>query len=217
MIEHITTLHSDSIPRLDHKELKTVLEDLGVHDSFLHAELPNPCPIIEGLVAHKIAYQCTLCFLIRGSPTTLRKHYQQQHPDEVSPNLATTVIAQQLHHKNRTPYFRVYPEETSGELNAHLTFFQSVHGKRKDSVKTTKVSKVDPRMISVWLNTSQWHTLIEGLDPTHLISLVALPTKHEPELNGLQKAVEVYSSRADAAIDSLSHLARRCINSPDLK
>lgn len=212
--EHLIHVHVHKHAQLDHKKLQSVLKALGVHESFELQDLPPNCPPIEGLAPFSDAYLCHLCPHIHSNHPSMQTHHQSIHSDKPILQLWNKVAAQQLHPTHNSPFFQVFPIHVAVQKDSHLLFYQSVHHNCQCSLGQINTRLVDPQMVSVWLHSTQWHTLIEGQDVKNLIALVALPTKHEHELSCLSEAVHAYAIQADCVIDMLSQIALRVINSP---
>ena len=213
---HLHEIHKDQTFRIEQSKLKQALEDLQVKESFDLANLPSICPQIEGLHLCSDAYLCANCPHVRGTLLSIKEHHHTAHSNTIMPTLWTRVTAQQIHHQHHTPYFRVIP--TIVPLNnddATTRFFMSLNKDRQQVVTNFDISKIDPRQVSIWLNATQWHVLVSTYDHSHLRSLVKMPAKSEPELDILAKAVDCYTRKADQAMDSLSNLALRILNSPE--
>ena len=215
VVEHIHNSHADAEIRLDHAKLRKALSDLQVKDSFDLKDLPQDCPQIEGLQLTHEAYLCSHCQHIRGNLASIKKHHSYVHVDLPTPTSWTKVTAQQLHHKNRTSYFKVRPTTTARKANTAIQFFLSLQEQREKVVTNFDLSKVDPCQVCVWLSATKWHIHVAPYEHSHLVSLVKHPAKAETELAILAKAVEQYTQKADKAIDSLSTLALQVINTPE--
>lgn len=213
---HLHEIHKDQGFRIDHTKLKQALSDLHVKESFNVANLPQPCPEIEGLRLCLDAYLCASCQHIRGTVLSIKRHHLSAHPEMAMPGSWTRVPAQQLHHQHHTPYFQVIPSHVPLEDDDATTrFFMSINKDRQHTIADFDISKIDPRQVSTWLKATQWHTLVAPYDHRHLVSLVTMPTKAESELEILAKAVHMYTRKADQVMDTLSHLALCIINSPE--
>ena len=213
---HIHDIHADATIRLDYAKLKQALSDMQAKESFDLAKLPPYCPQIEGLHLCPDAYLCASCPHIRGTLLSIKEHHHAAHSNTVMPTLWTRVAAQQIHHQNHTPYFQVIPTIIPVENNDTTTrFFMSLNNDRQKAVADFDLSKINPRQVSIWLNATKWHILISPYNYNHLLSLVQMPAKSEPELEILAKAVDCYTRKADQAIDTLSNLSLRIINSPE--
>jgi hypothetical protein len=214
---HLHDVHKEEEFRIDHVKLKKALSDLQAKESFDVMTLPPSCYEIEGLALCSNAYMCSICQLIRGSLLSIKQHHFDVHKDVDMPTSWTQVAAQQIHHNNRTRYFRVVPRVQSASKvdDVPTRFFLSLHEERQKMVADYDMSKIDPRQVSTWLNVTKWHVLVAPYDHRHLLSLVTMPTRSETELEILAKAVSTYVWKADQAIDTLSNLALRIINSPE--
>jgi len=213
---HLHDVHKEEQFRIDHTNLKQALIDLQVKESFSLAKLPFNCAQIEGLHVTSDAYLCDICQHIRGTLPSIQKHHLTAHSQSPRPISWTKVTAQQLHHHNNTPYFRVNPHNIPADNNDVATqFFLSHNKNREKAVANYDISKIDPRHVSTWLKATKWHILIAPYDHQHLLSLVSKPTKAEKELENLGIAVNAYTRKADQVIDTLSHLALCIINSPE--
>ena len=214
---HLHDVHKDQGFRIDHTKLKQALSDLQAKESFDLANLPQNCPQIEGLYLCSDAYLCASCQHIRGTILSIKRHHLSAHSDIAMPGSWTRVAAQQIHHQNHTPYFQVIPSHILLENDDATTrFFNSLNKDRQQTVADFDISKIDPRQVSTWLKATKWHMLVAPYNHQHLISLVTMPTKQEPELEILAKAVHMYTHKADQVMDTLSNLALRIINSPEL-
>lgn len=214
--EHLHNIHKDQQFKINHTTFKQALLDLHVKESFDLTSLPSCCPQIEGLHLSSDAYLCSSCQHIRGTLSSIKKHHTTTHANIPMPTSWTRVTAQQLHHQNHTPYFQVIPRLVPSQNDDATTrFFNSLNYNRQKAVADFDMSKIDPRQVSIWLNATKWHVLVAPYDYNHLLSLVKLPAKSEPELDILVKAVDCYTRKADQAMDSLSHLALCIINSPE--
>jgi len=213
---HLHNIHKEHGIRIEHIKLKKALSDLQAKDSFDLATLPSICPQIEGLKLCPDAYLCTYCPHILGTLFSIKKHHLTTHSNYPMPPSWSRVAAQQLHHHNFTPYFQVVPTKVAPENDdASTRFFLSLNNDRQKAVANYDISKIDPRQVSIWLNITKWHVLIAPYDHKHLLSLVQMPTKSETILEILAKAVDCYVHKADHAMDTLSNLALRIINSPE--
>jgi hypothetical protein len=213
---HLHNIHKDHRIRIEHIKLTKALSDLQATDSFDLITLPSTCPQIEGLKLCRDAYLCTSCQHIRGTLASIKKHHLVAHSHCPMPTLWTRVAAQQIYHQNHTPYFQVIPRHVPTQNdNATMRFFNSLNLDRQKVVADFDISKIDPRQVSIWLNATKWHILVAPYDYNHLLSLVQMPSKSEPELEILAKAVDAYTRKADQAMDSLSHLALCILNSPE--
>lgn len=213
VVEHMHTIHKTASVHFDHSKLDSIFTTFGVQDSFSLNTLPNPCPQIEGLLVTK-AYMCALCHHLRGTEESIRKHHSATHQGIPNPHVWQRVSAQQLHHRNHTPYFRIYPHSTPNTPTHLSQYVDTLHQQRVAKVNQYDIAKIDPRQVSPWLNATQWHTHIAPYDYQHLMTLVKSPNPQELHLAFLAKVVEKYTTNADNAIDTLSHLARQVLNSP---
>jgi hypothetical protein len=214
--KHLHDIHKDANIRIEHPKLNQVITDLEVKESFDLSNLPPTCLQIEGLRLSSEAYLCSNCQLIRGTLKSIQEHHLAAHGDCPIPVSWTRVAAQQIHHQQRTPYFQVIPKSVPLENDDAVTwFFTSLNKDRQKAVADFDISKIDPRQVSTWLKATQWHVLVAPYDHQHLVSLVVMPTKAEPQLEILAKAVHTYTCKADQAMDTLSNLALRIINSPE--
>jgi len=212
---HLHDVHKEEHFRIDHTKLKQALVDLNVKESFSLAKLPSNCPQIEGLYLLPNAYLCGICQHIRGTLQSIQKHHRTAHSNSPMPVSWTRTTAQQLHHNNDTPYFRVIPRNIPTDNNDVATqFFLSHNKNREKTVANYDISKMDPRQVSIWLKATKWHILVAPYDHQHLLSLVSKPTKAEKELENLGIAVNTYTRKADQVMDTLSYLALCIINSP---
>jgi hypothetical protein len=213
---HLHDIHKDQQFKINHTVLKQALLDLQVKESFDLKSLPLCCPQIEGLHLSSDAYLCSSCQHIRGTLSSIKLHHITTHSNVPMPTSWTQVTAQQLHHHNHTPYFQVIPTHIPSQNdNATTHFFNSLNHDRQKAVADFDISKIDPRQVSIWLNATKWHVLVAPYNHNHLLSLVKMPAKSEPELEILAKAVDCYTRKADQIMDSLSNLALRIINSPE--
>jgi hypothetical protein len=215
IVEHIYKSHADAEIRLEHAELQKVLSDLQVKDSFDLKDLPQECPQIEGLHLTQEAYLCSHCQLIRGNLVSIKEHHFAVHAGVPAPMSWTRVTAQQLHHNNRSSYFKVTPTTTAPKANAATQFFLLHQEQREKVVANFDLSKIDPRQVCVWLSATKWHIHVAPYEHSHLVSLVKHPAKAETEFAILAKAVEQYTQKADKAIDTLSTIALQVINTPE--
>lgn len=215
VVDHIYDNHKGAEIRLDHTKLSQVLSDLQVKGTFNLKDLPEDCPQIEGLHLTPEAYLCSHCGHIRGNLNSIKKHHFTVHPDLPKPTSWTKVTAQQLHYKNRTPYFKVKPTTAPLEVDAATRFFLSLQKQREKVVENFDLSKIDPRQVCPWLSFTKWHLHVAPYEHSHLVSLVKPPSKAETELAVLAKAVEQYTGKADRAIDTLSVIALQVINTPE--
>jgi len=215
VVEHIYNSHADAEIRLDHAKLSKVLSDLQVKDFFDLKDLPWDCPQIEGLHLTHEAYLCSHCQLIRGNLASIKEHHFAVHANLPKPTSWTTVTAQQLHHNNRTPYFKVRPMTTAPEANASTQFFLLLQEQRERVVANFDLSKIDPCQVCMWLSATKWHIHVAPYEHSHLVSLVKHPAKAETEFAILAKAVEQYTQKADKAIDTLSTIALQVINTSE--
>lgn len=212
---HIQEVHWDAKIRLDHAKLNQTLADLEVKEEFDLADLPVSCPQIEGLHLTPEAYICPHCQRIRGHLASIKEHHLQDHKSLPTPSSWKKIAAQQIHHKNRTPYFQVIPKAPAAEADAGTQHFIFLQKERERTVADYDMSKINPRQVSTWLNATKWHVLVSPYDHQHLLSLVKMPERTEATLEILAKAVLTYTKRADLAMDTLSNLALRIINSPE--
>jgi len=144
---HIYDNHADAKIRLDHTKLRQVLSDLQVKDSFDLKDLPQDCPQIEGLHITPEAYLCSYCGHIRGNLGSIKEHHFSAHEDLPTPTSWERVAAQQLHHKQTTPYFKVRPTTTAPKANAATQFFLLHQKQREKVVANFDLSKIDPRQV----------------------------------------------------------------------
>jgi len=213
---HLHVIHKEESFRIDHIKLKQTLVDLQVKESFDLTNLPPNCHQIEGLHLSSDAYLCSICQHIRGTLLSIKRHHLTTHSTSPMPISWTRVVAQQLHHHNHSSYFQVIPKDTPSDNNDITTqFFISLNKNRQKAVADYDISKIDPRQVSVWLKITKWHVLVAPYDHNHLLSLVKMPIKSETMLEILAKAVDSYTLKADRAIDTLSNLALRILNSPE--
>lgn len=214
--DHVQKIHKDCSFRVKHTNLNKIICDLNIQPKFDAKNPPNNCPAIEGLYLTTQAYLCSECSHIRGTIDSIKQHFQTSHSSVEC--TWSQVTAQQIHHKNHTPYFRVFPASTLTNTNAPmggLQFLEEIRTKGENTLATFNYTQIDPRQVSPWLRKTRWHKLVAQYDHNHLIQLVKMPGKQEPQFEILAKCVHVYASRCCHAIDTLPELALKVINSPD--
>lgn len=214
IIKHVHDSHSELSVRFDNTQLSQIIEELGVLDSYSAVNIPAECSPFEGLHLTTDAYLCTECPHIRGTCASIQTHFITSHDGSNCPTTWERITAQQLNYRNKTPFFRVRVPPSPSTDSVLENYLTELDTERQKSIKAFDQSKVDPRQISPWLRATRWHEHVATFDHSHLMSLVAYPSKSESTLQVLAKAVESYTQQSDDAIDTLSTIALQVINSP---
>lgn len=146
---HLHEVHRDEQIRLNNEKLGQAFIELGVNNTFDLACLSDNCLQIEGLHLTQDTYICSHCKRIRGNLASIKEHHFLDHKNLPIPSSWKHVVAQKIHHQNRTPYFKVIPRLSGVQMGTVTQHYLCLQNEREKKVVVYAMSKVDPRQVSM--------------------------------------------------------------------
>jgi len=207
---HLLNVHKLKDICLTQDSIDKVCEEFKIPASL--PSIQGPLPEIEGLVVLTTALQCKICRTVRGSLSSIKKHYSQNHPGNALETIDVTAqrLSQQPPHN---AYFPVIP--TNKQLLT-LPIDLNLLRTECDMAYVSFISvDVDKRTISPWLLTTGWHTHIAGYDIQKLRKLVEMPQPQEALLSKLEKGTTAVMQRGVELMKDTPLLVLQKLNSPD--
>lgn len=195
------------------KEVKEILEEHHIADVL--PTLVPPVLQVEGLPMFKTCIQCGACPLILGTPGSVEKHYREKHAGTKPPANLIVIAAQKLDNSpSHKSYFEVIPSELVISTTMDESFAHDVRSECDEAYNNLSITSVDPRTISPWLRSTNWHLHIGAYQHQDLQALVANPGTSEDNLTGLRRGTMAFLQAATRLIPLTPPLILMKLNSP---
>lgn len=215
---HIKNKHKELLTAYNKEKYSKAIIELDVA-SLLPSNIEGPRPAVHGLRLEN-ALACERCSTVMANSKSMREHHLVQHKGMSPPTEWKKCKAQRLKREGggsvRTFWRVIEDAESVDESDGHeLRMLLSDLDKELKNVTVP----VDHRLVSPWLQSTNWHKYVakraKGMSVNQVRNLVALPQRHEVNLEGLHHAVKSYFEEALALIDTMDELVLQYINSPD--
>lgn len=149
-------------------EIDGLLVQLPTFDSELK-------PFYQGLTIYD-GLLCPVCNKIYISKASIKTHHYQAHPDTPIPQNWQDVKAQQLNTSDHKSFFRIELPD-SPPIDSIDNIIKYLHNVQKTYHPHPTGKRLDPRVISPFLQSTGWLHILEGRSVSSLIQLASIPQK----------------------------------------
>jgi hypothetical protein len=202
--------HRFPCPPID--ELTTILCDIGITEF----PLISPSEVIPPITGLKLqdGFLCTLdsCGVAFGSKSSLQRHYQECHMAEPM-SFESCKIHRIFGFRGHQIVVRVNPSLAVQRPHGNLAEYLSLMRPQENPSFRPLNPSNDPRKMTGFLHSARWFDVIRGLPLKELVSLVAVPLRHDC-LSAVMDETNVMFGQMWDIVDAMEVLPRRHIHTP---
>lgn len=190
--------------------LEVFLEIDGLLDDLPNLD-PGLKPFYQGLTIYD-ALLCSQCDKIYLSLASMKQHHSQIHSDLLMPKNWQSVKAQQLNHSDHKSFFRIDLPPAPATVTPDF-IIKDLHNRQQLVYPNPLGQRLDPRLISPFLQSTGWLQLLKGNSIISLIGLASMPQKNE--FPGLAEAVYQLYDDGEQLFAKVPELVLQRLVSPD--
>jgi hypothetical protein len=203
---HLNTKHNSAQVKIDHRKFDMICLTLGIQDYF-----PSIQPGIKAFQSLPTfsGFQCSNCVFSSANIKKVQKHFKTEHSNLQEPTTFSNVILQRL---QKAP-FVVDISNLSSPLPVPTILSAASVAAQKITTTNFQPQQPNTRLISPWLQATNWHNEIKDKDIIQLCKEVEYPDPKE--FPGLKEAIMEYIKHCSSFIEETQNLVLEILNTKE--